>query len=182
MPKAWDLQPAAKRTLRALLGPNAKQWGPKKGVPQKKHNAKTLALPEKKRNNLTLRDKMTVLAYVDEHPHESQESVVQHFAGLRKGALIFSQSSISQYQKDCAKLKAQSLALPNALSMKRVWVVTAPAVDSALFLWQKSMEAKGKNTSGPMLAEKRQRFEEMLQIPEKERLVRKGWISSWKQA
>jgi hypothetical protein len=119
MPRSEDSMPAAKQKVRAPTGPSSKRPGPAKGVPKTKDAPKTLARPEKKRNNLTLQDKLTVLAYVKDHPHESQEAVVKHFVGLYKGALVFSQASLSRYVKHQAKLEAQALAIPNTLSTKR---------------------------------------------------------------
>ena len=49
-------------------------------------------------------------------------------------------------------------------------MVTCPDVERALILWVHHMEEKGETVSGPMLLEKRKTFEEMLQVPEDERL------------
>ena len=41
------------------------------------------------------------------------------------------------------------------------------------------MEMKGEQTNGPMLKEKRSRFEELFNVPNEERLSRDGWITSF---
>ncbi|KIK83360.1 hypothetical protein PAXRUDRAFT_14622 [Paxillus rubicundulus Ve08.2h10] len=68
---------------------------------------------------------------------------------------------------------------PTALSSKRPRVVTSPAVELALIHWVQHMEAKGETATGPMLREKRRRFEGELQVPEKERLLSEGWLQSF---
>jgi hypothetical protein len=125
---------------------------------------------------------MTVFSFVDKHPVMSQSEIVEHFKTLATGALIFDQGTLSQKLRDRPRLDARALQTPNALSMKRARIVTAPAVDRALWLWQQSMQAKGESTSGPMLQEKRARFEVIMKIPEEERLAGPGWIASWKKA
>jgi hypothetical protein len=44
------------------------------------------------------------------------------------------------------------------------------------------MEQKRRTVTGPMLIEKRKRFEVALQIPEERRLTRTGWLDSFKKA
>jgi len=66
--------------------------------------------------------------------------------------------------------------------MKRPRVVTRPDVEKALFLWVRHMEEKGENINGAMLAEKRRRFEEQLQVPDDERLSGERWIPSFCKA
>ena len=41
------------------------------------------------------------------------------------------------------------------------------------------MEHKGETVSGPMLREKRRRFEDQFQVPENERLQGESWIQSF---
>ncbi|KIK88624.1 hypothetical protein PAXRUDRAFT_152248 [Paxillus rubicundulus Ve08.2h10] len=41
------------------------------------------------------------------------------------------------------------------------------------------METRGETMTGPILWEKHKRFEEELEIPEKERLSGKGWLQSF---
>ncbi|PPQ75267.1 hypothetical protein CVT25_000840 [Psilocybe cyanescens] len=44
------------------------------------------------------------------------------------------------------------------------------------------MEAKGETVSRPMLLEKRKRYEEMLKVPDNERLPGDGWLASFCKA
>ena len=41
------------------------------------------------------------------------------------------------------------------------------------------MEDKAEHVSGPMLREKRKRFEDLLGVPEEERLTGDGWVASF---
>jgi len=100
------------------------------------------------RVNLTLHDWFTVFRFIDEHPGTSQDAIVQHFKTLPDGALIFDQSTLSRKLKDQQKLEEHAHGFPNALSSKRLHIVTSPAVDWALFLWVKHMEEKGEHVTG----------------------------------
>ncbi|KAI5982211.1 hypothetical protein EDD15DRAFT_2139688, partial [Pisolithus albus] len=127
-----------------------------------------------KRVNLTIQDWLTVFSYIDEHPGISQDAIVQHFKTIPNGALIFDQSTLSRKLRDRHKLEARTHKYPNALSSKRVRVVTCPAVDRSLFLWIKHMEGKGEQVTGAMLLAKRAKFEEKFNIPEDEQLKGDG--------
>ena len=61
-------------------------------------------------------------------------------------------------------------------------MVTRPDVERALILWVHHMEEKGETFSGPMLLEKHKTFEEMLQVPEDERLHGGGWLGLFCQS
>jgi hypothetical protein len=71
---------------------------------------------------------------------------------------------------------------PAALSSKRPRIVTSPEVECALVLWVQHMEVRGKVVTGPMLREKRKRFEDELRVPKEERLPGEGWVSSFCKA
>src|SRR6267154_4434075 len=128
------------------------------------------------RQNLTLNDWLTVFAYIDAHPTISQCDIVNHFKSLQSGALIFTQSTLLCKLKERLTLEACINDNPNTLSSKRPRTVTRPDVDRALFLWVKQMEEKGEHVNGPMLKEKRQKFEELLEVPEDEQLSGDGWL------
>ncbi|OJA10065.1 hypothetical protein AZE42_10564 [Rhizopogon vesiculosus] len=110
------------------------------------------------RQNLTLNDWLTVFAYIDAHP------------------------AISQCDIERSTLEARINDNPNALSSKRPRTVTRPDVGRALFLWVKQMEEKGEHVNGPMLKEKRRKFEELLEVPEDERLSGDGWLTPFCKA
>jgi hypothetical protein len=184
MPKVTE-DSATKRKPRAKPGPLAKKPGPAKGTHTNKADApKSSAQPvvTKSRVHLTLHDWMSVFAYMDKHPKMTQTAVVQHFATLSSDRLKFDQATLSRKLRERPVLEQRALETPNALSSKRARVVTQPRVDRALFLWQKSMESKRETTTGPMLMEKRRRFEIEFNVPEAERLAGPGWIASWKNA
>jgi hypothetical protein len=79
-------------------------------------------------------------------------------------------------------MEERATSQPGALSLKRVRVVTRPDVDRALFLWVKHMEAKRESVTGPMMQEKRNRFDEMFKVPQEERLTGNGWIAPFCKA
>ena len=158
-----------KRKPRDKPGPYNRQ--PKK--PKPTTNApKTSAKPNKKshRENLTLHDWLTVFTYVDAHPNMVQGDIVRHFATCIEGALIFTQSTLSQKVKSRDQLQAWTESNPNALFKKRARVVTRPDVEWALVLWVKHMEEKCETVNGPMLQVKREKFEAKFGVPENERL------------
>ena len=71
---------------------------------------------------------------------------------------------------------------PNALSAKCHRIVTRPDVEEALVKWVQQMENKNEHVTGAMLQEKRLRFENLLEVPEEERLTGEGWVMSFKKA
>ncbi|KIK73490.1 hypothetical protein PAXRUDRAFT_20788 [Paxillus rubicundulus Ve08.2h10] len=127
--------------------------------------------------NLTLSDWLTVFAYIDAHPLTPQGDVVTHFKTLQSGALTFMQPTLSQKLKEHPELERHLSDNPNALSSKRPHIVTQPNVEKALFLWVMHMEQKGEQVNGPMLKEKRSRFEVLFNVPEEEQLSGEGWIA-----
>jgi hypothetical protein len=129
--------------------------------------------------NLTLHDWKTVFAFVDKHPHLSQSDIVQHFATLTHGRLIFTQSTLSRKLANRSELEKRELAYPSALSSKRIRIVTRPDVEKALILWVYHMEQKGESVTGPMLSVKRTKFEEKMNVPAEERLTTNGWVQSF---
>ncbi|KAF9222852.1 hypothetical protein BS17DRAFT_767602 [Gyrodon lividus] len=65
----------------------------------------------------------------------------------RSGALIFTQSMLSQKLKEHPELEKHINDNPNALSSKQPWIVTCPDVERVLFLWVKHIEGKGEQLS-----------------------------------
>ena len=149
--------------------------------PTKKDVPRTSAksIESDKRTNLTLADWLTVVKFVDEHPLLSQERVVEHFRTKKDGALVFTQSALSRKLRNCTELEERSQSNPLALSAKRVRIVTQPDVERALVLWVNHMVENGETVSGPMLREKRKRFESLLKVPDDERLIGDGWLPSF---
>ena len=123
---------------------------------------------------------MDVYSYVDSHPNASQADIVRHFSTLATGALVFDQSTLSRKLRYRPKMEARVNSNPTALSSKRPRIVTWPDVERALYLWFLHMQnAKGEIVTGPMLQEKRSRFENEFQVPKKERLLGEGWLHSF---
>ena len=154
--------------------PYAHKPGPKAGKSTSKDTPRTSSFSNapSSQQNLTLHDWLCVVNWFDENQPISQEAAVQHFATLCDEALIFNQASLSRHlskkgrQQDQAKLAST----PTSLSSKRIHVVTRPDVEQALRLWVEHMESKRETVSQPMLIEKRARFEDMLNVPEPQRL------------
>jgi hypothetical protein len=143
--------------------------------PKVKNALKTSALskaPVHQQSNLTLSDWLMVVDYHDKNQPITQDAVVRHFANLREGALIFTQSSMSCHlsQKGRAEDHDQLNSNAAALSGKRARIVTRPDVEKALMLRVGHMEKKRETVTGAMLVEKQGRFEEALKVPEAERL------------
>ena len=136
-------------------------------------------LKPKRQNNLTLSDWLTVFAYIDNHPHEPQEAIVNHFQTQVEGALFFDQSTLSWNIKKRPELEARVHQSANTLSSKCPCVVTRPDVEKALIIWVLDMEHKGETVNGPMLITKHHRFEDMLNVPEIERLNGNAWVPSF---
>lgn len=155
---------------------------PKVVVDKKAPKTSAQPIQSRKRNNLTLHDWMTVFAYIDAHPGTSQDAIVEHFKTRAEGTLTFDQSTLSRKIKGRKELEARVSDHPNALSSKRVRVVTRPDVERALFLWVKHMEEKGETVNGPMLVAKRARFEDQFNVPDDERLKGDGWLPKFKKA
>ena len=154
-----------------------------KARPQK-NAPRTAAKPTKtsKRETLTGADWKAVFAYVDEHPSASQNDIVRHFSSKKEGALVFNQSTLSRKLNSRLELEDRFASYPNALSSKRMRVVTRPDVERALILWVRHMEERGETVTGPMLKEKRRKFEEQLDVPEQEHLQGDGWVAPFCRA
>lgn len=130
------------------------------------------------RENLSLHDWLTIFAYIDKHPGVSQGDIVGHFASKADGSLHFTQSTLSRKLKMRQQLEEQVHDNPNALSAKRRRIVTRPDVEEALVKWVQQMENKNEHVTGAMLQEKRLRFENLLEVPEEERLTGEGWVTN----
>jgi hypothetical protein len=168
------------RKVRSNVKPakNSKPKGPHKN----KSKSLTSAKPPTKKDHLTNYDWLQVINYMKDNPGVLQNDVVRHFATKEKGALHFTQGALSKKWNKREKLLAMPLDDPTVLARKRLeQVVTRPDVDKALFTWHQSMEAKGESVTGPMLKEKRRRFEELFNVPEEERLKGGGWLTSFKE-
>ena len=168
------------RKFRGKLKPYASKPGPK--TPRKAPASSAISAKSRQHKNLTINDWLTVFAYIDNHPGISQASVCSHFRSLVDGALEFNQGTLSRKLKKREDLEAYATSFPNAASTKHERIVTCPDVDRALYLWVKSMEAKGEIVTGSMLCSKRGFFEKEFGVPEEARLQGEGWLASFKKA
>ena len=76
--------------------PYARKPGPKGKNANDRPKTSAESAATKQRDNLTLQDWLTVFAFIDNHPTLSQKKVVNHFSSLAKGALKFTQSTLSR--------------------------------------------------------------------------------------
>jgi hypothetical protein len=60
--------------------------------------------------------------------------------------------------------------------------VTQPDIERALILWIAHMQENKETVTGPMLREKCNCFEELLNVPENEQLPGEGWVQSFCKA
>ncbi|KAJ7877418.1 hypothetical protein B0H14DRAFT_2342333, partial [Mycena olivaceomarginata] len=115
----------------------------------------------------------------------SQRKVVAYFAtrpDAKGGKLFFTQSALSKKLQKKAEIRSLVAEDPNARSMRRARIVTCPEVDAALDLWPATWSRRGILTvTGPMLIEKRKRFEVALNTTEERRLTGTGWLESLKK-
>ncbi|KAJ7196870.1 hypothetical protein GGX14DRAFT_310528, partial [Mycena pura] len=138
---------------------------------------RTTAKPkEKRRENLTLFDWLTVIEYVEEHSESnvSQKDVVEYFANRAEGVLHFTQGALSKKLKIKDELRARANANPSALSAKRPRIVTRPDVEQALWVWHQGAQDRNFTITGEVLIQKRKQIEDLLNIPEEQRLTGRG--------
>ena len=159
--------------------------GPKRSEGPLKEVAKSSARSVEKtaQTNLTLFDWMTVYAYVDTLPRPiNQRKVVLYFATRPEGALSFTQSTLLRKLQHRSEMEAWVHSNPNALSSKWPRITTRPDVDRALWLWVQHMEQKQEVVNSGMLVAKWAAFEEIMNVPEAERLPGPGWVQSFCRA
>jgi hypothetical protein len=53
-------------------------------------------------------------------------------------------------------------------------------MEQALVLWISHMNERGETVTGPMLQEKRRRFEHLFDIPKEQQLTGDGWLALFK--
>ena len=137
----------------------------------------TLSHVPSSQRNLTLHDWLYVVYWFNKNQPVTQEGTVKHFKTLHDEALVFTQASLSRHltKKEHEQDQAKLIATPSALSSKHIHIVTRPDVEEALQLWVEHMESKRETMSQPMLIEKRAWFEDMLSVPESQRLQSNGW-------
>jgi hypothetical protein len=169
------------RTRKPRGKPKPYDRQPKEAPKKDKPRTSGRVIKPDRRENLTLADWLTVLEFWDKHKGTmSQTAVVNYFKSKKDGSLTFTQGALSRAIARHAELEARRDANPTALSSKRARVVTRPDVERALILWVRHMaESKGETVSGPMLREKRVRFEELLNVPDNQRLSGDGWVMSF---
>ncbi|KAJ7915694.1 hypothetical protein B0H13DRAFT_1576211, partial [Mycena leptocephala] len=146
--------------------------------PKPKNGPRTAARFEgDERQDLTYHNWTEVFDYMEDNKDDSQKKVVAYFAtrpDAKGGKLFFTQSALSEKLQKKAEIRSLVAEDPNARSMMPARIVTCPEVDAALALWARDMEQKRRTVTGPMLIEKRKRFEVALNIPEERRLTGTG--------
>jgi hypothetical protein len=80
------------------------------------------------------------------------------------------------------ELEAHASSFANALSSKKPRAVVRPDVDLSMKIWFDGMMERGEIVSGPMLTEKRRRFEDLHDVPEDEQMKGSGWVAPFLKA
>ncbi|XP_066293140.1 tigger transposable element-derived protein 6-like [Branchiostoma lanceolatum] len=125
--------------------------------------------PEKKRNDLTLGDKVKVIQMLNGVPKMSQAEVAKKFG--------CSQSQVSRAYKNKATIMQQWEANLNP-NRKRKREGKDGAVEDALHRWFVNARAMGAPVSGPILLEKAKDLAESL--GDSDFKPTEGWLSRWK--
>jgi hypothetical protein len=122
--------------------------------------------------------------YYDKNQPLSQPEVVKYFANRLERALLLSQSALTRHlaKKGREEDQQRLLSNPTALSGKRAQVVTRPDVEKALVLWVKHIKEKWEHVTSAMLVAKQGKFEDLMDVPEEERLRSDGWVQKFCRA
>lgn len=174
--------PIKTRKPRNVAKPYSRNPKPKQSKSSKAATPRTSAKDIVGRENLTHGDWLVVFDYIHDHPNAKQEEIVEHFATLQKGALFFTQGTLSRNLKKEAKIRAKVKDNALELSSKRDRVVTRPDVEQAVLLWARHMEEKSEILSKVMLVAKRCEFEKAMNVPRNECLKGDGWVQSFCKA
>lgn len=153
-----------------------------KPVAKATHKTSAQKPQQKTRPHLTTGDWLTVFQYVDTHPHSRHQDIVAFFTNRKGGALLFTQPTLSQKLAARPVVEALAKENPNALSSKKSRVVTHPEVERVIVLWYQNMQSRGETVTGAMLMEKRRRIEDMMDVPDTQRLEGEGWMRSFCKA
>ncbi|KAF9643910.1 hypothetical protein BDM02DRAFT_3103728 [Thelephora ganbajun] len=161
--------------------PYTQKPGPKGPHPQNQpaSASKRVKQPSKQ---LTNHDWLTVFAWIDVNPNQSQQDIVDHFANQGDSPLRFNQATLSRKLKKRGDIEQTVKANPAALSARRQRVVVSPEVEQALVLWVQDMLANGRVVNGPLLTMKRKVLEEKFNVPPEKRLTDKGWLQGFYRA
>lgn len=171
----WDDPDAPQSNKRP---PNGDQLDLRQASHQRrKMSSAVKATGEKSRENLTLADKLSVIDWMTHNPKKSQKEVVAHF---RTQFPSLSQSSVSrtwssrQSLLDRAKDHTQ-------LSNKKTRQVEHPDLEESLRAWSLQQLGKGNRLTGDLIRGKAAHFQELLGIPENQRLAfSNGWLDKFK--
>lgn len=132
----------------------------------------------KKRTYTTLADKLSILKYVDDHPHLSQKEVALHFQ--QNGFPTISQPTIGRIVGAREELEKDAEDSGN-LTYKRQRLVEYPEVEAALKEWVLQAQVKGIKITGDILREKARRFAQIQGLDMKGFLsLSNGWLDSFK--
>jgi len=160
----------------------AKRKGPSAGGRPKKDAAVPAAAAldaRKSGSNLTYGQWVVVFDFVKAHPELQQDRVVEHFRAM---GWKVSQSNLSKKLQQQDLVRAEMSKTATGANAKRPRIVACPAIERALVIWFRVLEARGELVTGIMLLAKRERFEATLEVPDDERVTGKGWLDSFKKA
>jgi len=140
--------------------------------------AATALNARKRSSNLTYGQWVVVFDFVKAHPELQQDRVVEHFRAM---GWKVSQSNLSKKLQQQDSVRAEMSKTATGVNAKRPRIVACPAIERALVIWLRALEARGELVTGIMLLAKRERFEATLEVPDDERVTGKGWLDSFKK-
>ena len=160
---------------------------------QRKYNPISGAQPEqKRRNQLTLMDKITIINYAEEAEQEgqklSQTAIAKHFHS--HGFPGLSQTTVSDILKKWHEIRAAlngeagngmsgpAAMAPFAPGTMRVRKVRYAEVEDVLRKWQLQEEGLGRVVTGPLLVVKAQRIAEQMGV---DFVGSNGWLEGFKK-
>lgn len=152
-------------------------------LPKHSRRPMTSAVPivkEKKRNNLTLQDKIIILDWMATEK-KGQSETARHFQ--KHGFPTVTQSSISRWSKEETKLRMQTKDTTQ-LSFKRARVVENPLMEASLKAWCLQKLSKGIKLTGDVIRAKARDFETLHNpdILDEDRMsFSSGWLDRFKQ-
>jgi len=133
---------------------------------------------DSRRKNLTLSDKLMILNWMTEHPTVTQKETATHF---QKKFPTINQSTVSRMVKEKANLLERAKDTTQ-LSYKWTRLVEHPEIEASLRFWCLQTLGKGVKLSGDLIRAKAVRFQDLLGLPDDEKLAfSDGWLDKFKQ-
>ncbi|KZO92661.1 DDE-domain-containing protein, partial [Calocera viscosa TUFC12733] len=132
---------------------------------------------KKRKENLTLAQRIEILDFTRAHPIFSQLDIARHYS---QHGVPLSQGTVSRLIRDEAKLRDKAKD-PARMNDKRERLVEFPDVERALAAWVQQAESQLVPVTGAVLKMKAQDFARLSGVPADEFLsCSNGWLDSFK--